>query len=155
MTRPRTSILFWIVAGTNALTGPIAAQERADGNAGRAFAVEAVGAGAAAFVTSGLYLASFEEGACGDDYACTFGALGGLALLSSTASVLGVHLADRLASTNPSLVGAAVGAVAGTVGGFLMASHWADRNDVTRALSFGLTQGLGASIGSRLGALLR
>lgn len=155
MTRPTTSIPFWILAGAIVLTGPLGAQERAEENGGRALLIEAVGAGGASFLTSGLYLTSFEEGACGDDHGCTFRALGGLALLSSGASVLGVHVADRVASTDPSLVGAAFGAVAGTVGGFLMASHWADRNDLTRALSFGLTQGLGAAIGSRLGALLR
>lgn len=120
-----------------------------------ALLVEWLGAGGSSFVVSGLYLSAFEEGACGDDFGCTFSALSGLAVLSAGASVLGVELADRIASTDGSLWGAFAGAAVGTAGGFLAAMHLGDRNDFTRALSLGLTQGLGAAIGSRIGAALR
>jgi hypothetical protein len=136
--------------------GPLTAQtEPALTSGTEAFLWEGLGASGASVVASGLYLAAFDEGACGDDLDCTFGALSGLAVVSSGASVLGVALAERLASTDGSLWGAAVGAVVGTAAGFLVASHWGDSNDFTRAPSLGLTQGTVAALGSRIGTMLR
>lgn len=152
MARVLTAVLATLALGGKALT---AQTEPTPKSGAEAFMLEGLGAGGAAFVTTGLYLAAFEEGACGDDIDCTFAALSGLAVVSSGASVLGVGLMERLAPTDGSVWGAAVGAVVGTVAGFLVASHWGDRNDFTRALSFGLTQGTGAALGSRIGAALR
>lgn len=152
----RIAVVPALIAGGLLAPLPAAAQER---GAASAWASEAAGGTLGSLAGFGLGVLIVDD-ECGDDIECILTDVAAVVGLASAGSALGTVALGGAADTEPSLAGAAIGALAGAFAGLGMLKVVEEidprlDDGLAAAITFSLSQGMVAAIGSRIGAAVR
>jgi hypothetical protein len=138
---------------------PASFERQDERTGGSAFLIEA--AGGIAGSLAGFALVYSTSGSCeSEDLVCNLQHAGAAIAAGTVGAAGGTYIAGRLAHTQPSAVGAFLGAVVGAAAGigvWHLATEELDvvKSDAGAIITYGVTQGVVAALGSRIGRALR